>query len=104
MNSNLKNKAYDILKRRLIYCEYEPGSILKESELAVELGISRTPIREAISLLENEGYLIVAPKKGIFITDITLNDVIQIFQVRMVIEPVALKMAGPNLGIDDLMS
>jgi len=78
--------------------------MLVESELASELDISRTPIREAISLLESEGYLIIAPKKGIFVTDISINDVAQIFQVRMEIEPITLKMAGPNLPIDELIN
>jgi len=103
MKNNLKNIAYTTLKERLINCEYEPGSVLKEADLAQELGISRTPVREAISLLEAEEYLIIAPKKGIFVTDISLNDVIQIFQVRMEIEPITLKMAGPNLPIDELV-
>lgn len=104
MAKNLKNTAYNIIKERLINCEYPPGSILKESDLAAELGFSRTPIREAISLLETEGYLVIAPKKGIFVTDISLNDVLQIFQVRLAIEPIALKMAAPNLPVDDLIS
>jgi len=103
MKTNLKNTAYNILKERLINCDYAPGSMLVESELALELGISRTPLREAISLLESEKYLVIAPKKGIFVTDISLNDVLQIFQVRMEIEPVTLKMAGPNLSISDLI-
>lgn len=104
MKTNLKSKAYHILKERLINCDYAPGSMLVESELASELDISRTPIREAISLLESEGYLIIAPKKGIFVTDISINDVAQIFQVRMEIEPITLKMAGPNLPIDELIN
>lgn len=103
MKTNLKSIAYHVLKERLIHCHYVPGSILKESELAEELKISRTPVREAISLLEIEGYLVIVPKKGILVTDITLNDVMQIFQVRMAIEPLTLKMAGPNLRVEELM-
>lgn len=103
MRSSLKDVAYNTLKERLVNCIYAPGSMLKESALAEELGISRTPIREAISLLETEGYLVIAPKKGIFVTDITLNDIVQVFQVRMEIEPIALKMAIPNLSLDSLM-
>jgi len=103
MKKNLKSTAYSILKERLINCEYAPGSMLVETELASELGISRTPIREAISLLESEGYIIIAPKKGIFVTEISLNDVIQIFQARMEIEPITLKMAGPHLPIEELI-
>ena len=100
---SLKMKAYNTMKERLKYCQYAPGNILNEAQIASELGISRTPVREAISLLENEGYLKVIPKKGIYVTDILLKDVMQIFQVRMEIEPICIKMAGPNIPIEELV-
>jgi DNA-binding GntR family transcriptional regulator len=101
---NLKTKAYNILKDKLKYCIYAPGSLLNEVQLANDLGISRTPVREAISLLETEGYLKILPKKGIYVTDILLNDVLQIFQVRMEIEPVVVRLAGPNLPVKELIA
>jgi DNA-binding GntR family transcriptional regulator len=102
-NSNLKNHAYHILKERLINCIYEPGSFLNEAQLAADLGLSRTPIREAINRLESEGFIKVMPKKGIYVTDIQLIDVLQIFQARIEIEPVALRMAAPHLPMDELL-
>lgn len=103
VKTNLKTQAYTILKEKLINCVYPSGSILNEAQLAAELGFSRTPIREALSLLETEGYVVIAPKKGIFVTDISLNDVLQIFQVRMEIEPITLKLASSNLPMDELI-
>lgn len=100
---NLKDTAYAFLKDRLVRCVYVPGSVLNEASLAAELGISRTPVRDAISLLESEGYVRIVPKKGIFVTDVLLSDVLQIFQVRMEVEPVALRLAGPNLSVEELM-
>lgn len=102
-NRDLKNHAYQILKERLINCIYEPGSFLNEAQLAANLGLSRTPVREAINRLESEGFVKVMPKKGIYVTDIQLSDVLQIFQARIEIEPVALRMAAPHLPMDELL-
>ena len=100
---DLKNSTYLILKEKLINCIYTPGTLLNEMQLAEEFGLSRTPIREAISRLEMDGYVKILPKKGIYVTDISLNDVLQIFQTRIEIEPLTLKMAGPYLSLDELM-
>lgn len=100
---NLKIQAYSILKDKIVHCEYRPGSMLNEAQLAVELGFSRTPIREAISILEMEGFIQIVPKKGILVTDILLNDIVQIFQARMEIEPIALKLAGPRIPEEELL-
>lgn len=99
---NLKLQAYTILKDKIITCEYAPGSMLNEAQLASELGFSRTPIREAISILEMEGFLTIVPKKGILVTDILLSDIVQIFQARMEIEPVTLKMGGPHMPREEI--
>lgn len=101
-NKDRKNQAYQILKDKLVNCEYKPGSVLNETKLAEELGFSRTPIREALGRIENEGYIRVMPKKGIYVTEISLNDVKQIFETRIQIEPVSLRMAAPRLPIDQL--
>lgn len=100
---NLKLQAYSILKEKIVNCEYSPGSMLNEAQLAAKLGFSRTPIREAISILEMEGFLHIVPKKGILVTDILLSDIVQIFQARMEIEPIALKLAGPNIPQEELL-
>ena len=102
-NRDLKNLAHEIIREKLINCEFTPGSILSEALLCEELEISRTPVREALSRLEHEGFVKILPKKGIYVTDISLNDVRQIFQVRMEIEPLAVKLAGPRLPRDELL-
>lgn len=101
---DLKTATYMSLKEKLINCEYAPGSILNEIQLAAEYGTSRTPIREAINRLEMDGYVKVLPKKGIYVTEISLKDVLQIFQTRIEIEPLSLKLAAPYLDTASLMS
>ncbi|ADK80127.1 GntR family transcriptional regulator [Sediminispirochaeta smaragdinae] len=103
-NRDLKTVAYEILRKKLINCEYAPGSILNEAQICNELGLSRTPIREALNRIANEGFVRILPKKGIFVTEISLNDVMQIFQARLEIEPVAVRMAGMALPEKELLS
>lgn len=100
----LKNHAYQQLKDKLVDCVYPPGCILNEAQLANELQFSRTPIREAISKLEMEGFIKVLPKKGIYVTDISLNDVVQVFQTRVEIEPIALRLAASHLPLEELIN
>lgn len=100
----LKEHTYHILKERLIDCIYPPGSLLNEAQLAAELNLSRTPIREAISKLEMEGFVRILPKKGIYVTDITFNDVLQVFQTRLEIEPIAIRLAGAHLPKEELLA
>ena len=94
MKSSLKQQAYTTLKNKLIRCEYKPGSIMNEADLCNDLNISRTPIREAVIQLEMENWLRVIPKKGIEVPPITIDDVMQIFDTRKVIEPLALRMGA----------
>lgn len=98
-----KNSLYLTLKEKLINCVYPPGTMLNEVQLAQEYGVSRTPIREAIGKLEVDGYIRVLPKKGIYVTDISIADVLQIFQTRIEIEPIALKLASPYLKKEELI-
>ena len=103
-NKDLKNHTYCILKERLVNCIYPPGTLLNEAQLAADLGASRTPVREAIRRLEMEGFVKIMPKKGIYVTDISLNDVLQIFQTRIEIEPIAVRLAAPHLPREELLA
>ena len=77
-------------------CEYAPNQLLSESLLQEELGFSRTPVREAISRLAQEGLLKVFPKRGIVVSGITVSDIRMIFEVRTLVEPYALRTCGDN--------
>lgn len=93
----LKARAYEVIKNKIVRCELKPGSALSEKDLIEEIGASRTPIREAISKLEEEHLLVVFPKKGIFVTEITIKDVIDIYAMRLIVEPYAARMAALRL-------
>lgn len=103
-NSDLRTQVYDVLRNKLINCVYTPGTLLNEAQLSEEFGVSRTPIREALNRIAHEGFIKIMPKKGIYVTDVTLNDVLQIFQTRLAVEPLTLRMAGPSLPKEDLLA
>ena len=91
---SLKQKAYDDIKAKIINCEYLPNSFLNESILMEGINTSRTPIREALSKLEQENLVTIIPKKGIMVNDLSVNDISMIFQVRELIEPFIIRTNG----------
>ncbi len=88
---SLKVLAYKTIKERIISCEYRPGSFLSEELLTEELQISRTPIRDALSRLEQEGLVEIKSKKGITVTPLSFKDINMIFELRSLYEPYILK-------------
>lgn len=89
---SLMDMAYEIIKKRIINLTYLPGSSLTEAGLAQELQTSRMPIRMAVRRLENEGWLIADYRKKIRVKDITRKDVLEIYQIRSLLESNALQM------------
>ena len=80
----------------------EPGERLMEVQLADELGISRTPVREAIRKLEQEGYVIMMPRRGTYVSDISTGDVKEIFEIRSALESLAAGLAARRIEPDEL--
>ncbi|NME36451.1 MULTISPECIES: GntR family transcriptional regulator [Fusobacterium] len=95
---NLKEKAYDIIKNKIINLDFQPGEYLEEKKLGELLEISRTPIREALSRLENEMWVKNMPRKGIFVTEVDEHLLNDIFEVRIHFEPAVLEIAFSNLS------
>ena len=101
--TNLKTYAYDIIKDNIIRCKLMPGEVINEQILTEELSISRTPIREALNRLEQEGYVEIMPKIGVVVKHITYKDVIEIFEVRQVLEPYSIARFGDKLESGKLL-
>ena len=70
--TNLKQIAYETIKRKIIHCDYMPNDILSEMMLMEEIDASRTPIREALNMLSQEGLVRIIPKKGIMVLPLTM--------------------------------
>ena len=73
--TNLKTLAYTAIRHKIITCEYAPGTFLNEERLTEELRLSRTPVRDALSRLEQEGLIEIRPKRGIMVTPLSVNDI-----------------------------
>jgi DNA-binding GntR family transcriptional regulator len=95
-------EVYDIIKEKILLCEYEPGQLVSEKEIVEELEISRTPVREALNILNGQGLLKVIPKKGVQIAPLSIKRIKEIYDIRMLLEPFAVKLAIKNLGPDDI--
>ncbi len=93
----IRETAFEILRHAILSGKLEPGQRLVERELANQLGISRTPIREAIRKLELEGLVTHIPRKGVIVTKVSLNEVIEIFTIRAALEGVAARLASENI-------
>jgi len=90
-------KVYHILRQAVILGEFQPGERLVERNLAKQLGVSRTPLREAIRKLELEGLVKHIPNKGVFVTMISAKDVWDIYNIRSVLEGLAARLAATNM-------
>jgi len=92
--TNLKTLAYKSIKDKIVRCEYAPGTDLNEELLTEELKISRTPIRDALSRLEQEGLVEIRSKKGITVTPLSIREINMIFELRNLYEPYILLNYG----------
>ncbi len=99
---SLGNQAYQELKRIILERQIPPGGKLNEGDLAKALGISRTPIREAINRLEKEGLLKIIPQRGAFVVQFTEKDIYELFLIRENLEGLAAYLAAGKMNERDL--
>lgn len=92
----IRERIYQYLKHRILEGDIPPGHRLVESQLASEVGTSRTPIREALHNLEFEKLIKAIPKVGYIVCDITESDVREICEIRVVLESLAVRWALEN--------
>ena len=100
--TNLKTLAYNAIREKIVTCEYAPGTNLNEELLTNELNLSRTPIRDALGRLEQEGLLDIKPKCGITVKPLSANEINMIFEVRSLYEPYIILNYGQLLPKDEL--
>jgi len=95
-------EAYRHLKTRIMSADLPPGASLNELEIAATLGTSRTPVREAIRKLEQEGLVMRYPNRGAIVTKLSMTDVLEIWQLREILEPAACRLAAHRIDRDAL--
>ncbi|WML55149.1 GntR family transcriptional regulator [Neobacillus sp. PS3-12] len=95
---SLKQQAFESIKNAIIEQSILPGEILYERQLSEMLGISRTPVRESIPLLELEGWVKSVPRKGTFVCNISEKDVEEVIQIRRAIESLVVELLIPAIS------
>lgn len=95
-------KTYDILKKRILTCKYKPGQLIFEKDIVESLEISRTPVREALNILQGEGLVKIIHKKGIQIAPLSIRKIRQVHEIRKILESMAIKQAIKHLESKDI--
>jgi DNA-binding GntR family transcriptional regulator len=90
------------LRARILAGSLPEGAALRQDAIAGELGVSRIPVREALAQLEAEGLVRLEPHRGAFVTELSMDDVSELFELRVAIEPLILRQAIPRMQPADL--
>ena len=98
----LRDVVFQTLRQAILKGELKPGERLMEIHLAQKLGVSRTPVREAIRMLELEGLVLMIPRKGAVVAKITISDLEDVLEVRMALEELAVKHACRRITQEQL--
>lgn len=98
----LRDVVFENLREAILEGRLKPGQRLMEVQLAEQLGVSRTPVREAIRKLELEGLVIMLPRKGAYVANMSLKDVIDVLEIRSSLEGLAASLAAQRMNSDDI--
>ncbi len=101
--SSLSEYVFDTIREAILNGKYKENDLLKENALATELGVSRTPVREALKQLELEGLVLLIPNKGASVIGFSKKDVKDIYEMRALLEGLCVKKAIENIN-DDIIN
>ena len=93
-STSLSQEAYEQIKQKIVALELSPGAVIDELSLQTELSLGRTPIREALKRLSLEKLVNIVPRRGMFVTDIGVMDLQHLFEMRVVLESTAARLAA----------
>ena len=98
----LRDVVFEHLRNSILNGELKPLERLMEVQLAEQLGVSRTPVREAIRKLELEGLVIMVARKGAYVADVSVKDILDVLEVRCVLEGLAASLAAERMTEEEL--
>lgn len=102
MPVRLSEKAYHLIKEKIITLKLPPSSVIDEQALMKELELGRTPIREALHRLAAEGLVNIVPRRGMFVANINVTDLQKIFEMRMLLEGFCAQLAAQRITEDQI--
>lgn len=100
---SLSEQVYVSLKSEILRCQLEPGTEISEAELAERFNVSKTPVREALAALRQEGLVRTFPRRGYQVTPITFGDMNEQFDLRIILEAGVAELACSRITDDDLV-
>jgi DNA-binding GntR family transcriptional regulator len=98
----LREIVFESMREAILSGVLKPGERLMEIQLAEEMGVSRTPVREAIRKLELENFVVMIPRKGAYVAGVSLKDVADVFEIRSALEGLAAGLAAERITEDEL--
>ncbi|SDF22645.1 GntR family transcriptional regulator [Sporomusa acidovorans] len=98
----LREVVAETLREAIVAGTLKPGERLMEIQLAEELGVSRTPVREAIRKLELEGFVVMIPRRGTYVADLSIKDINEVFEIRTALDVLAAGLAVERITEDEL--
>ena len=98
----LRDVVFNTLREAILKGDLKPGERLMELQLASKLGVSRTPIREAIRMLEQEGLAVTMPRKGAEVAKMTLKDMEDVLEIREALDELAVRIACEKITDEQL--
>ncbi len=90
----LRDKAYKTLKQKIVTLEYNLGQQLVENDISSQLNLGRTPVREAIQQLAREGLVVIIPRKGVYVSDISMREFQKLMETRAMLEMYCIREAA----------
>lgn len=102
MISTSADRAYQLIRDKIVTLDMQPGSVIQEAQMMAELGLGRTPIREALKRLETEKLVEVTPRRGMFVAEIAITDLPQICEVRVELECLCASLAAQRIAPEEL--
>lgn len=103
-HKTMASAAAEEIRNRILDGSYVSGFQLRQEQLAADMGISRIPVREALLILESEGLVRILPHRGAVVAQLSGEEVEELFNMRMLLEPFLFERSAPNLTKDDLHS
>lgn len=94
---SLRDQAYEVIKHKIVACEFKPGEALTMTELADALGFGRTPVIQAVDRLMIDGLVEVMPRKGVVVSPVSLDELVEIIEVRLLNEGRAARWAAERI-------
>lgn len=101
-SASLKQQAYRSLKRLILSGELSSGRVLSVRQLAAQLGMSRTPVHAAIERLEADGLVTLAPQQGVLVRQLSIQDIVNHYQLRDALEPYLVRRLAGKLSPDQV--